>query len=145
MASEPAIDLAAATHPHEPAVAPVYDAEGRCLICCLAVERKHRFESEQQLIEISAFLKKDARHVVGNCEHTIAALVKQEFAALERDLTEARAEAERLKAEQIVEREEWNVFAGIRRPPCAPALIPKDARLLKAIFEPVDDTGPDEP
>lgn len=54
----------------------------------------HR-ECEDQLVYISNFLKKDARDVRGDGQHTIAALVSQEFADLERQLAESRAECER--------------------------------------------------
>ena len=33
-------DEYSACHPHEPAVAPVYDADGRCLICCVIVREE---------------------------------------------------------------------------------------------------------
>jgi len=52
---------------------------------------------EDQLVYISNFLRKDARDVRGSGEHSIATLVSQEFAALEQQLAESRAECERIR------------------------------------------------
>jgi len=51
-------DTCSAMHPHEPQIAPQYDKEGRCLICCLLVklddaeaklkEYRHRNDSLSQ-------------------------------------------------------------------------------------------------
>lgn len=39
-------NTASPLHPHEPAIPPALDAEGRCLVCCLIVQRD-RLQNER--------------------------------------------------------------------------------------------------
>src|SRR3990172_3687001 len=45
-------------HPHEPAIPPAYDAEGRCLVCVLIVERDDALTALAQERELKAKLDK---------------------------------------------------------------------------------------
>src|SRR3990167_8139701 len=45
-------------HPHEPAIPPAYDAEGRCLVCVLIVERDDALTALAQERERNASLLK---------------------------------------------------------------------------------------
>lgn len=76
-------------HKHWPAIIAMREELDR-------LRASHR-ECEDRLVYISNFLKKDARDVRGDGSHTIATLVSQEFADLEKQLAESRAECERLR------------------------------------------------
>lgn len=83
-------------HPHEPEIAPVYDTDGRCLICVVAVRDKHiaRLEAQVSAQNSQLFhLEDENMNLRAQVEETKDALIKVH--------NPARCEHDRLKRASV--------------------------------------------